>query len=449
MDINNGSLRKKYWQYIIPSMIAQVVFTLYTMVDALMVARGVSAHALAGVNIASPYVTVLWAMAITFAVGTSTMIARLMGEGNDEDADRVFSQTVFVLFVFSIVFSIITFFGAGIIGDFLGATDNTRAYTVTYIRTIAPFSLFFIVSYLFEILMPIDGHPKLASIIVSIGVVSNCVLDYVFIFIFGWGVWGAAFATGLSQLTVAVIYLLHFIGKKSNIRFCKFKIEWKLIGQEFWRGLPAGVAEVSPGIAVFVFVRFIGKYIGENGLVAYSTVGYVSAILIIIAVAVGQGSQPMVSYYNGAKRPDIIKRILRYEFKDVAIISILVFAAVFAAAPLIVRLFIDGESDELITYSVRAFRLFITFSLIDVYSIVLSQYATALEKPISGVLIAFFRTSIFLVMGIFIMMKIMGPEGIWLGMTASEVFTFAMAITLYKKNHGYLSRDENLDSDNN
>ncbi len=433
MELNEKNLRKKYWQYIIPSIISQVVFTIYTMVDALMVARGVSAEALAGVNIASPYVTVLWAIAITFAVGTSTMVARLMGEGNGEVADRVFSQTCLVLLIFSLIFSVVTFCGAGIIGNFLGATDNTREYTVTYIRTIAPFSVFFITAYLFEILMPIDGHPKLASIVVTIGVVSNCILDYVFIFILDWGVWGAAFATGLSQFIVTKIFLIHFLTNREGITFCKFRMDFKLILQEFWRGLPAGVAEVSPGIAVFIFVRFIGAYIGEDGLIAYSATGYISAILIIVAVAIGQGSQPMVSYYNGAKRYDLISKVLRFEFKDVAIISVSVFAFIFAVAPFIIGFFMPDESAELRVYATKAMRMFITFSLIDVYSIILSQYATALEQPINGVLIAFLRTTVFLLAGILIMKQIMGPEGIWLGMTCSEVFTLALAIPLTRR----------------
>ena len=433
MELNDKNIRHKYWQYIIPSMIAQVVYTIYTMVDALMVARGVSSAALAGVNIASPYVTVLWAMAITFAVGTSTMVARLMGEGKGEDADEVFSQTCYMLIIFSVIFAVVTYLGAGIIADFLGATDSTREYSVRYIQGIAPFSLCFITAYLFEIMMPIDGHPKLASTFVTIGVIANCVLDYVFIFIFKWGVWGAAFATGLSQLIDTVLYLGHFFSKRSNIRFCRCRINWKTILQELWRGLPAGVAEVSPGIAVFIFVKFIGHYIGDNGLVAYSATGYISTILIIIAVAIGQGSQPLISYYNGAKRPDLIKRILGYEFKDVAIISICVFAVIFLTAPYIVGFFLPRESAELVVYATKAMRAFITFSLIDVYSIILSQYATALEKPINGVLIAFLRTTVFLVTGILIMIKIMGPEGIWFGMTASEVFTLALAIPLTKR----------------
>lgn len=433
MELKVENLHRDYWRYIIPSLIAQVVFTLYTMVDALMVARGVSAEALAGVNIASPYVTVLWAMAIMFAVGTSTIVARLMGEGNGQDAGQVLTQTVFALVIFSVIFSTITFITSGWIADLLGATANTREYSIVYIRTIAPFSLVFITSYLFEILLPIDGHPKKASIVVTLGVITNCVLDYVFIFIFHKGVWGAAFATGLSQAIVTFIYVAHFLSEKSNIKFSRFKFKWKLIGQEVWRGLPSGIAEVSPGIAVFIFVRVIGKYIGEEGLIAYSTVSYVAALLVIIAVAVGQGSQPLISYYNGAKRPDVIHRILKLELKTAAISGVGIFVLIFLLAPNIVRIFIGGESAELINYAIHAFRLYITFSLVDVYSIILAQYATALERPITGILVASLRCTVFLLAGIFIMMKIMGAEGIWLGLFASEIMTLIMALLLEGK----------------
>lgn len=436
--LNKRNLRKKYWKYVVPSIISQLVFTLYMVVDALMVARGVSAEALAGVNIASPYVSLLWAIAIMFAVGTSTIIARLMGEGATENADKVFSQTCAVIVLLSAVISVLSYFGAGVIGDFLGATDNTREYTVTYIKTIAPYALFFIASYLLEVLMPIDGYPQVATIVVSIGVALNCILDYVFIFIFDWGVWGAAIATAISQVVPTIIYVIRLCRPTANIRFTKFKWNTQLIFQEMWRGLPSGIADFSPGIAVFIFVKFIGKYLGEDGLIAYSTIQYVSFMLIIIAVAVGQGCQPLVSYNNGAGRSDIIKQLLKFEIKDVAIISAAVIAAAIITAPTIVNIFIPEASTQLQEYSVHAFRLFVTFSLIDVYNIVLSQYATALEKPLSGILTYLFRTTIFLIAGIVIMIQILGPEGIWLGMTASELLTFIMAIGLYKKNKGYL-----------
>ena len=439
MKLDKTNLRKEYWRYIIPSLIAQVVFTLYTMVDALMVARGVSAAALAGVNIAMPYVTVLWAIAITFAVGTSTIVARLMGEGSDEDADRVFSEVVWALTLFSIIIGVLSYFGADAIGSFLGASASTLEYTVTYIRTVSFFTLAYIMSYVFEILSPVDGHPRLASVVVTISAALNCVLDYVFIFDFHWGVWGAAFATGLSQGLAALFFVFHFLSRRSTLKFRICPIDWKTILQVAARGLPSGISDISPGLIIFISVYFISRNIGEDGLIANSTLSYASLLLTIAAVAVGQGCQPMISYFNGAKRPDIIRKILRFEVKDVAILGVASLIVMIACAPAIVRFFIPQESPELIAYSIRAFRMYMSFGLFSMYNILLAQYTTALERPLTGSLIMFLRASVLLVLGTIIMMRLMGPEGIWLGLAASEAMTLVIALILFKHNHDYLN----------
>lgn len=438
MKVDNNHLRKEYWKYIIPSLIAQVVFTLYTMVDALMVARGVSAAALAGVNIAMPYVTVLWAIAIMFAVGTSTIVARLMGAGAAEDADQVFSQVVWALTIFSIIIGLISYFGAGAIGSFLGATGSTREYTVTYIRTVSIFTLAYIMSYVFEILSPVDGHPKTASVVVTISAALNCVLDYIFIFKFHWGVWGAAFATGLSQGLAALFFVFHFLSSRSTLKFRRCRIDWHLILQAARRGIPSGISDISPGLIIFITVYFINRNIGENGIIANSTISYASMLLTIAAVAVGQGSQPMVSYFNGAKRPDLIRRILRYEAQDIAVMGVISLAAMIVCAPAIVGFFIPYESPELIAYSIRAFRLYMCFGLFCMYNIMFAQYTTALERPFTGALIMLLRASVLLVLGIIIMIRIMGPEGIWLGLAVSDAMTLVIAIILFKRNKGYL-----------
>ena len=439
MKLDKTNLRKEYWRYIIPSLIAQVVFTLYTMVDALMVARGVSAAALAGVNIAMPYVTVLWAIAITFAVGTSTIVARLMGEGSDEDADRVFSEVVWALTLFSIIIGVLSYFGADAIGSFLGASASTLEYTVTYIRTVSFFTLAYIMSYVFEILSPVDGHPRLASVVVTISAALNCVLDYVFIFDFHWGVWGAAFATGLSQGLAALFFVFHFLSRRSTLKFRICPIDWKTILQVAARGLPSGISDISPGLIIFISVYFISRNIGEDGLIANSALSYASLLLTIAAVAVGQGCQPMISYFNGAKRPDIIRKILRFEVKDVAIMGVASLIVMIACAPAIVRFFIPHESPELIAYSIRAFRMYMSFGLFSMYNILLAQYTTALERPLTGSLIMFLRASVLLVLGTIIMMRLMGPEGIWLGLAASEAMTLVIALILFKHNHAYLN----------
>lgn len=216
MKLEGKSLKGDFLRFIIPSIIAQWVFTLYTMIDGIFVAKGVSEAALTAVNISFPFVAGLFSVSILFAVGTSTVVAILLGEKNVKRANEVFTQNIVMLIVLSIVITVVVFLNLERFSLFLGATESTLPYVKEYIGTIAPFAVCFILSYSFETLIKTDGYPKYATIIVTIGAVANCILDYVMVMRFHWGVFGAAFATGLSQGIVIIFYLKHFLGKKER-----------------------------------------------------------------------------------------------------------------------------------------------------------------------------------------------------------------------------------------
>ncbi|WP_288919168.1 MATE family efflux transporter, partial [uncultured Eubacterium sp.] len=287
---DNSTLRKKFVHYIVPSIVSQMVFMLYTLVDAIFVARGVNARALAGVNISAPFVTLLFAISITLAVGTSTQVSRLRGEGHPEQASEIFSMNFAVATVLSLVITVLAIAFTSPFADLLGATPNTKEYVLHYVRTIAPFSVFFIYSYLFEILIAVDGFPAKATKIVALGVIGNFVMDYLFIFVFHWGVFGAAFATGLSQLLVTVVYLFHFLGPKGSIKFRHFRWDGRTVTGSLYRGMPSGVMELSPGLITFILVHFVEYNLGEDGLVAFSAMAYMAGVLIVLAVGVAQGA---------------------------------------------------------------------------------------------------------------------------------------------------------------
>ena len=121
----------------------------------------------------------------------------------------------------------------------LGAKGVTYQYTIDYLKGLAPFAVCFIVSYNMEVLIKTDGFPRLAILTVITGCLANCVLDYVAIFVLDWGVWGAAFATGLSQLLTCIIYLRHFLGGHNTFHFVKFRMDWSI----YKRLIPLGFAD--------------------------------------------------------------------------------------------------------------------------------------------------------------------------------------------------------------
>ena len=251
MSLEGKSLKGDFMKFIIPSIAAQWVFALYTMVDGIFVARGVSEVALTAVNISMPFSVGMFSISLLFAVGNSTIVAIKLGQGKKKEADELFTQNIVMMAVVSVLISILVLIFLEPFARFLGATDNILPYAKDYIGTVAPFAFAYILSYSFETLIKTDGYPKLATIFVTCGAVLNCVLDYLLVIVFPFGVKGAAFATGFSQTVVIVLYLTHFLGKNANIRFTKFKFRLDVIGRQIRNGLSSGITEFSSGIIIF------------------------------------------------------------------------------------------------------------------------------------------------------------------------------------------------------
>lgn len=433
MKLEGKSLKSDFLKFIIPSIIAQWVFTLYTMIDGIFVAKGVSETALTAVNISFPFVAGLFSVSILFAVGTSTVVAILFGEKNEKRANEVFTQNIVMLTILSIVVTIAVIVGLEPFAKFLGATDSTLPYVKEYIGTIAPFAICFILSYSFEILLKTDGYPKLATIIVTVGAVANCILDYIFVMRFHWGVFGAAFATGLSQMLVIIFYLKHFLGKKGQLRFAKFKLDISLIWRKFKNGLPSGVTEFSAGIIIFFFNQAILRYIGEEALVSYTIISYVNSIVIMSMAGVAQGSQPLISYYYGQKNEEKCKKLLRYGIVASMVISVVAFAVCVMGTEWIVALFVSPELTELRVYSIKVFRIFSISFLLAGFNVVVGGYFTAVEKPTSAIIISLGRGFVTLLCSLFILTAMVGGAGIWWAPTLSEALCMVIMLVLLRK----------------
>lgn len=432
---NSRDLKRRFVHYIIPSIASQMVFMLYTLVDAIFVARGVNPGALAGVNISSPFVTLLFAISITLAVGTSTQVARLRGEGHPEQASSIFSMNFAVATFLSIIITLLSLGFTGSIASVLGATPATRGYVIEYVRTIAPFSVFFIYSYLFEILIAADGFPAKATKIVTLGVIANFALDYVCIFLLHWGVFGAALATGISQLLVTVVYLFHFLGPKGTIKFRRFAWSWRTVTGSLYRGMPSGVMEVSPGLITFILVHFIEYNLGERGLVSFSAMAYMAGILIILSVGVAQGAQPLVSFHNGKGDRDAIRRLLKYQLVTGISLELILYVVVCLFSTTYATIFLKGGAPELIGYTAKMMRYYLLFAVIDGFTVVISITMTGLEKPFPGIVLSGLRATVFLLTGC-VITTIIGGNAIWFAMIIADILSAACAAWVMKKEFG-------------
>lgn len=437
MRLEGTSLKNDFLRFIIPSIVAQWVFALYTMVDGIFVAKGVSEVALTAVNISMPYIMGLYSISILFAVGTSTVVAIMLGEKNEKKANEVFTQNIVILTILSIIITIIVMLNLEAFARFLGATERNMEYVMDYLGTIAPFSGLFILSYSFETLIKTDGFPKMATVIVTLGAATNVVLDYFMVMEWDMGIQGAALATGISHVLLIVLYLMHFLGKKGSIKFRKFKLDVPLVWREFKNGLPSGITELSTGLIIFLFNQAILKYLTEDALVSYTIISYVNSIIIMSMVGIAQGYQPLISYYYGQRRMERCRSLFRYGIVAVIVLSIVSTVGCLLGADKIVSLFVSPELTELREYSVATLSIFALSFLIAGYNIVIGGYFTAVEAPIRATLISLARSVVMLILSLGVMTFLFKGAGIWWSPLVAEGLSLILTVFLLfqYKNH--------------
>ena len=207
----NLNLVRRFFKFTVPSIVSMWIFSLYSLVDGMLVAWGVGEHALTAVNLSLPFVSLVFTLGILLATGTSTVLSIALGQKDVERARNYFNQNLFVVIAATLLLAVLVLFNLDWVADFLGATGENHHLVKEYVGVIACFSVFFTVSYNLEVQVKADGAPHVSIIgVISCGLM-NVVLDYIFVMHLHWGVWGAALATGLAQATSTAVFAVYFL----------------------------------------------------------------------------------------------------------------------------------------------------------------------------------------------------------------------------------------------
>ena len=420
--------KKQFFKFVIPSVVSMLVFNLYTMVDGIYVARFVGEHALSAVNISMPYVNFIFAFSILFSVGTSTVVAIFRGENNMKSANETFTRNTIFLTVCALIITLLALVFQNELALFLGASEVTLPYVHDYLGVLIWFTFFFIVSYSMEVLVKTDGFPKLATAAVSVGAVTNIVMDYVLVVHVGMGIRGAAIATGLSQVLTFTVFTIHFLGKRGTIHWCKTTMDLSVYKRIIPIGTADFITELSAGTIIFLFNHAILKHIGDNGVVTYTVITYIYSIVMMTFTGISQGMQPLVSFYRGRREENTCRLFLRYALYSTFAMSMLALAICLFMTPALVSIFIDASRAELFTYTVHAFRIYSLCYLVIGYNIVCSGYFAAVEKSGYSFAISLLRGFVLIAASIWIMGELFQGEGIWYATLVCESSTLVVSI---------------------
>ena len=434
MQLEEKSLRSDFVRFVTASAASLMVFSLYSMVDGLLVSLGVNEYAMSAVNLAIPYTNALFSLAVMFAVGSSTIIAIFLAQNRKDEADGLFSQNFFLLLGVGVLISVVVLVFREQFAKLLGADEVTLEYVKQYLLGLAPFSACFIISYNLEVLIKTDGYPRLAVISATTGAVANCILDYIAIFWLDMGVFGAAVATGLSQLITCVIYLAHFFGPKCTFRLRKFRFDPRIYKRLIPIGLSDGVTELCNGLMILIFNRTVQKYLGADGLVTYTVIAYMNTIVINLMMGISQGSQPLVSYRYGKCDNTSCKKLLGFGLKTALLFGAVCLGGLYLFAPQIVGAYLSEASPALVADSVVAFRQYSFSWLLVGFNVVIGGYLTALERPMPAIAISTGRGLIVQSVALVALAAVTRGAGLWFTPILSEVLVLAMAVVFLKRN---------------
>ena len=437
VDLRNDSIGKLFFYFSFPAVAGMMVSAFYVIVDGIFVGKGIGSNALATINIAYPVTNFLIGLSLMFGVGGATMISIARGKNQVKEVNNIFSHILFLIFLaYFIALTTIILFEKNVI-TFLGGNATLYNDVRAYLIPSAWFNIFFMLSMGLNAVVRNDNAPKHAMFSMIIGAIVNIFLDALFIMVFKWGIWGAATATGLSQVCSFLFLWLHFYNGSSEIRFeKKLKFSPKIIIKILTNGFPSFIIEFAIAVVTLLFNIVLMKMTGEIGVAAFSIVAYVFYIFRMFFNGLAQGIQTIVSFNYGANRFDRLKKIFILGHKTSIISALLIIIILNIFKVNIVSSFTNGDEEliKLASSGLIGYTSGLVFLAINFINI---SYLQSMEKALISNLLSFGRSFFFVIVGILIYPKIFGIYGVWLTLPLADFTIFAITFI------GYLLKNKN------
>ncbi len=433
---------KKLLRFCLPSIIMMIFTSIYGVVDGLFVSNFVGKTSFAAVNLIMPFNMILGGTGFMIGTGGSALVAKTLGEGNDELAKKYFSMMIFFTLLCGIILSILGVAFARPVAYLLGATDAMIGESVGYARVVLLFNAAFMLQNVFQSFLVTAAKPKFGLIVTIAAGVTNMVLDALFIGVFRWGVIGAALATGLSQLVGGLLPLLFFINKNNGSNLCLVpsKLEFKPILMACTNGVSELMTNISSSIVGMLYNFQLMKFAGENGVAAYGVIMYVQFIFIAVFFGYSIGTAPIVGFNFGAQRHSELKNMLCKSMLIMISSGVFMMALAQLLASTLARIFV-GYDHELMEMTKHAFSL-VSFSFILAgVNIYISSFFTALNNGVISAVVSFLRTLVFQASSVLILPIFFELDGIWAAITVAELCAAAISIFLLfanRKKYNYM-----------
>ncbi len=424
----NTSLLRTFSRYATLNILGMISLSCYILADTFFIAQKLGATGLAALNLSIPVYSIIHGLGIMIAIGGATRFSILRSQQEEGRARAVFSTVFRGGLVIGLLFLLLGLVGSGFLASLLGADPSTLPLTKTYLTTILIFAPFFITNNVIIAFVRNDDDPRLAMMAMLVGSFSNIVLDYVFLFSFDMGMFGAALATCLAPIISLGTMAPHFMKKGTRLVMFHDKPVWGLLPDVFALGSSALIAELSSAVVLITFNLVILRLQGNAGVAAYGIVANLGLVAVSIFSGLAQGAQPLVSRLHGAKSATLPNKVRKYALITSAMIAALMYLVILVYSEDIVGLFNSEGDRQIARMAVSGLEIyFLGFFFLGI-NVVEATFLSAIEKTRGAFRISMARGVVVIIPLVLILSRIWDMTGVWLSFVLTELLVVLLTL---------------------
>lgn len=440
IELETKKISKLVWNYALPAIVGTMVNATYNIVDRVFIGQGVGALAISGLAVTFPVMNLTAALGMLVGAGASSRISINLGKKDPERAEKILGNSFLLTILLNVVFiTLLMVFLEPILMAF-GASEETYPYARDYLQIILPGNIFVTMTYSFNSMMRASGYPQKAMYTMLIGAALNIILDPIFIFVFGMGIAGVAWATIISMFIGMLFVMHHFTRKTTTLRLRKknMRFEKDILIAIVSIGLsPFFMQVAASGVAVLMNTS-LKNYGGDLAIGAYGILMSLLMLITMFVIGLNQGLQPIIGYNYGAEIYERVKATFYYGIKIATIVTTLGFLfGVFFP-----RLFAQAFTSDLqlLDLAENAMRIsIVAFPLVG-FQVVISGYFQSIGQAKKSIILSLSRQLIFLIPSIIFLPRLFGLDGVWAATPVSDFLASLLAFTFFIRQRRVLNK---------
>lgn len=423
-----GNFYRTIFKYVSLNIISMIGLSLYILADTFFIANGVGSSGIVALNIALPAYSFVNGVGMLLGMGAATRYSIAAAEGKTELGSRIFSQAAGIGVLAAAAFTLIGILFSRPLVELLGASGEIVPLAQTYLQTTLCFSGAFIFNDLFICFVRNDGKPHLSTAAMLTASMSNILLDYIFVFPLGMGIFGAAFATGLAPLLSLSVLSSHFIRRHNRFRLVRCRPRWSEIRPLLLAGVPSFITEFSSGTVLLIFNMIILGIAGNTGVGAYGIITNIALVFLALFNGVGQGIQPLASRCFGAGEHKKIRQLLLCGWAAALGFGILFYLSGLLFPGQMIAAFNRDGGEQLALLASQGIRIYFTAFLLMGLNIVSAALFACVAQPKQAALISVLRGFGAVIPLVLLLSSLFGLNGVWMTIPAAEALTLAVNI---------------------